>query len=83
MVALKKLKCIDSSGFQEGLPYHLLREISVLKLLRDSNYIIKLIDFYFLPKPENPNFSCFVLCFEYADQGDLHHYILAQRANIL
>jgi cyclin-dependent kinase len=76
IVALKKLKCSEGGALThlEGLSHNLLREITVLEMLKNSPNFVQLVDFYFHPRLP-PEASCFVLSFEFADGGDLHKYI--------
>lgn len=77
-MALKKLKCTDFCA--EGMPFGLLREVTVLSMLKGHPNVVELLDFYLNPKPEQ---NCFILCFEFAEQGDLSKHITNLRQSIM
>ncbi|TNV77768.1 hypothetical protein FGO68_gene12646 [Halteria grandinella] len=82
VVALKKLKCSEGpSAHLEGLSHNLLREITVLEMLKECPNFVRLLDIYYHPKCY-PEPSCFVLSFEYAESGDLHKHVQVQRSSI-
>ena len=61
--------------FSEGLSHLLLRELSILQMLKGHPSIVELYDFYFQTSAVEGKPPCFILCFEFASGGDLHHYI--------